>query len=100
MTSKAEQLRKLHDQRPLVLPNAWDTASARVIEAAGAQAIATTSAAVSWTHGRRDGQTLRRDEMMRVIQSIAAAVTVPVTADVEGGYGDVPGTVRAVIAAG
>jgi 2-methylisocitrate lyase-like PEP mutase family enzyme len=100
MNSKVAQFRRLHEQRPLILPNAWDAASARVIESAGAQAIATTSAAVSWTHGRRDGQTLRREEMMRVIQSIAEAVSVPVTADLEGGYGDVPETVRAVIAAG
>jgi 2-methylisocitrate lyase-like PEP mutase family enzyme len=100
MSSRVDRFRRLHEQRPLVLPNAWDASSARVIEAAGAQAIATTSAAVSWTHGRRDGQTLRREEMMRVIQSIAGSVSVPVTADIEGGYGDVPETVRAVIAAG
>src|SRR5258708_4129704 len=60
--------RKLHEQRPLVLPNAWDAASARVIELAGAQAIATTSAAVSWTRGRGDGETLRREAMLRVIR--------------------------------
>lgn len=102
---KAALFRRLHDQRPLVLPNAWDAASARVIELAGAQAIATTSAAVSWTMGKSDGERLDRDEMIGVIRRIVRAVTVPVTADVESGYGegsaeDVAATVRAVIEAG
>jgi 2-methylisocitrate lyase-like PEP mutase family enzyme len=97
--------RQLHTNRPLVLPNAWDAASARVIEQAGAQAIATTSAGVAWTYGRGDGQKLRRDEMIAVISRIVQTVAVPVTADIEGGYGsgsvdDVTETVRAVIAAG
>jgi 2-methylisocitrate lyase-like PEP mutase family enzyme len=102
---RAAHFRQLHEKRPLVLPNAWDAASARVIEMAGAPAIATTSAAVSWTHGRGDGQKLRRDEMIQVIRFIVQSVEVPVTADVEGGYGtgsaqDVAETVRAVIEAG
>src|SRR5262245_61207635 len=102
---RARRFRLLHGERPLVLPNAWDGGSARVIESAGAQAIATTSAGTSWAHGRRDGQTLTRDEMVRAIRYIVEAVSVPVTADVEGGYGaggpgDVAETVRAVIEAG
>src|SRR5262245_16642855 len=102
---RARHFRKLHDQRPLVLPNAWDAGSARMIEVAGASAVATTSAGVSWAHGRRDGQTLRREEMIQAIRYIAGAVSIPVTADVEGGYGvgaprDVAETVRAVIDAG
>lgn len=102
---RAAHFRQLHEKRPLILPNAWDAASARVIERAGAPAIATTSAAVSWTHGRGDGQKLQRDEMIQVIRFIAQAVEVPVTADVEGGYGtgsaqDVAETVRAVIETG
>ena len=102
---KAAQFRRLHEKRPLVLPNAWDAASARVIELAGAPAIATTSAAVSWTLGRGDGEQLDRDEMLGVIRRVVRAVTVPVTADVESGYGtgsaeDVAATVRGVLDAG
>lgn len=100
---KAKTLRELHDGM-LVLPNAWDAGSAAIIAAAGAKAIATTSAGVSWALGRRDGQQLTRDEMAEAIRRIVAAVDVPVTADVEGGYGTDPDavaeTVRAVIATG
>src|SRR5262250_1875423 len=55
---RARYFRQLHNRRPLILPNAWDVGSARVIEAAGAAAIATTSAGVSWCFGRSDGQKL------------------------------------------
>jgi len=104
-SDRVAHFRQLHTRRPLVLPNAWDAASARVIERAGAPAIATTSAGVSWTFGRGDGQKLRREEMLQAIRSIAQVVTVPVTADIEGGYGagtaqDVAETVRALIAMG
>jgi 2-methylisocitrate lyase-like PEP mutase family enzyme len=104
-SDRVRHFRRLHDQRPLVLPNAWDAGSARLIEVAGASALATTSAGISWAHGRRDGQTLRREEMIQAIRHIVQAVSIPVTADVEGGYGsgsprDVAETVRAVIDAG
>lgn len=103
--NRAACFRQLHSKRPLVLPNAWDAGSARVIELAGASAIATTSAGVSWSHGRADGQKLRREEMIRAIRYIVETVAVPVTADIEGGYGncspdDVGETVRALIAIG
>jgi len=102
---RARLFRQLHTRRPLVLPNAWDAASARVIELAGAAAIATTSAGVSWTYGRRDGQGMRREQMLEVVRRIVETVVVPVTADIEGGYGtgspkDVEQTVRGVIACG
>jgi 2-methylisocitrate lyase-like PEP mutase family enzyme len=104
-SERAAHFRGLHDRRPLVLPNAWDAASARVIELAGAPAIATTSAGVSWGLGCSDGQKLGRQEMIEVIRRLVGAVSVPVTADVESGYGsgsayDVGETVRAVIDAG
>ncbi len=91
--------------RILVLPNAWDAMSARMIEEAGAPAVATTSAAVSWSLGRPDGEGLTRDEMIGVVRRIADAVAIPVSADIEGGYGegapeDVAETVTDVIAAG
>lgn len=103
----AARFRRLHDSppKPLVLPNAWDAASARMIEEVGAPAIATTSAGVSWALGRGDGQRLERGEMIEMVRRIVATVAVPVTADVEGGYGegtpdDVAATVRAAIEAG
>ena len=98
-------LRHLHTRRPLVLPNAWDAASARVIEAAGAPAIATTSAGISWSSGRSDGQKLTREEMLQVIRNIVGSVHVPVSADIESGYGngsgkDVVDVVRALVSMG
>ncbi len=97
--------RALHTAgRPLVLPNAWDAASARVIEAAGARAIATTSAGVAWDLGAADGDRLGRDRALGAVATIAAAVGVPVSADIESGYAtDAAGvaeTVRGVLAAG
>ena len=102
---KAEQLRKLHSgPKMLVLPNAWDVASARIIEDLGFPAIATTSAGIAATLGYPDGQKISRDEMLGVVARIAKAVHPPVTADVEAGYGvtvdDMTQTVKAVVAAG
>lgn len=102
---RAIHFRELHARRPLVLPNAWNAASARIMEQAGASAIATTSAGISWAYGRSDGQHLQRDEMIQMIRYVVQAVDLPVTADVEGGYGtgsvqDVAETVRAVIDVG
>lgn len=101
----ATTFRRLHRHQPLVLPNAWDAGSARVIERAGAHAIATTSAGVSWTLGRRDGHGLRRSQAMDALRAIVEAVRVPVSADIESGYGsgtgdDVADTVAAVLDAG
>jgi 2-methylisocitrate lyase-like PEP mutase family enzyme len=102
---KAEQLRKLHSgTKMLVLPNAWDVASARIVEDLGFPAIATTSAGIAAILGYPDGQKITRDEMLTVVARIAKAVRVPVTADVEAGYGvtvdDMTQTVKAVVAAG
>jgi 2-methylisocitrate lyase-like PEP mutase family enzyme len=100
----AEKLRALHAAGVLILPNAWDAGSAAMISLAGAQAIATTSGGIAWSAGRHDGQGLTRAEMIQRIREIVAAVTIPVTADIEGGYGPGPDevalTVEAVIAAG
>ena len=88
---KAEAFRSMHrGQRILMLPNAWDVSSARVIEEAGFGAIATTSAGIAFTLGYPDGQRISRDEMLQAVSRIAAALKVPVTADVEAGYGDRP----------
>jgi 2-methylisocitrate lyase-like PEP mutase family enzyme len=105
LSEKAVRLRTLHHGPPiLVLPNAWDAASARVIEQAGFSAIATTSAGVAFSLGYPDGQRIGRDEMLAAIRRIAAAVRVPVTADIEAGYGEAPEsvaeTIRGVLDAG
>jgi 2-methylisocitrate lyase-like PEP mutase family enzyme len=103
--STASAFRALHaGPRILVLPNAWDVISARVIEEAGFGAIATTSAGIAFTLGYPDGQKISRAEMLQAVARIARAVKVPVTADVEAGYGDRPEdaaqTAREVIEAG
>ncbi len=88
---KAEALRAMHVSGDvLLLPNVWDVASARIIEAAGFPAIATTSAGVAFAHGFPDGEEIPPDRMIAAIADIAAGVRVPVTADVEAGYGSKP----------
>ncbi|MGW2693580.1 isocitrate lyase/PEP mutase family protein [Streptomyces sp. NPDC001296] len=90
--------------RPLVLPNAWDTVSARLVVRAGAAAVATTSAGIAWDLGTADGDRLSRDDALRALARIAGAVTVPVSADIEAGYAadaeGVADTAAAVLAAG
>lgn len=104
-SKKADQLRKLHQgPRILVFPNAWDVASARIIEDLGYPAIATSSSAVAATLGYADGERITRDEMLEAVARISAAVHVPVTADMESGYGatveDMAETARAIVSAG
>jgi 2-methylisocitrate lyase-like PEP mutase family enzyme len=103
--SKAMTFRAMHrGPEVLVLPNAWDVASARVFEEAGFGAIATTSAGVAFSLGYPDGQIISREEMLARVRRIAWALKVPVTADVEAGYGarpeDAARTAREVIDAG
>lgn len=102
---KAEQFRKLHHgPQMLLLPNAWDVVSARIIEECGYPAIATSSAAVAFSLGYPDGQRISRDEMLDMAGRMARAVNIPVTADLEAGYGMTPNdmaeTVKAAVAAG
>ena len=88
---KADAFRAMHrGARILLLPNAWDVASARVFAQSGFGAIATTSAGIAFTLGYPDGQRISREEMLAVVRRIAAGVQVPVTADVEAGYGNRP----------
>jgi len=102
--SLAARFLQLNRSGRLLLPNAWDAASARVFEEAGFTAIGTTSAGIAYSQGFRDGEHLGRDAMMRVVATIVNAVSCPVTADIEGGYGvsvgDVRRTVDGVIDAG
>ncbi|RAK57150.1 isocitrate lyase/PEP mutase family protein [Phenylobacterium deserti] len=104
-TDKAERFAALHrGAEILVLPNAWDAASAALMEAAGAKAVATSSAAVAWAHGYPDGDALPLDRLIATIEAAARNLTVPLSADIEGGYTDdlqeLADTVRRVIGAG
>ncbi|MGZ5965891.1 MAG: isocitrate lyase/PEP mutase family protein [Caulobacteraceae bacterium] len=104
--SKAEAFAALHHTGEiLILPNAWDAASAAVMADAGARAVATSSAAVAWSHGYPDGDLLPMPLLLATISAVArAAGDTPVTADIEGGYTDdltkLAETIRAVIGAG
>jgi 2-methylisocitrate lyase-like PEP mutase family enzyme len=104
-TDKAMQFRQRHrGPGALVLPNAWDVASARIIEETGFPAIATTSAGIAFSLGYPDGQKIPREEMLARIARIVRAVKLPVTADIEAGYGSTPEdaarTTRELIQAG
>jgi 2-methylisocitrate lyase-like PEP mutase family enzyme len=100
--AKADLFRRLHFEPPiLVLPNAWDVASAKILAAVpGCRALATTSAAVARSLGFEDGEQAPRDVMVAAAGRIAHAVELPVTADLEAGYGDPVGTARAAWDAG
>lgn len=99
--AQANHLRALHHaEEPLVLANVWDPMSALLVAEAGAAAVATTSGGVAWAHGLPDGEHLPIEPMLDVVAAIAGAMDVPVSADVEGGYGDVAATVAAVVERG
>ena len=86
-----EIFRALH-QGPalLVLPNAWDAGTARLIESMGAKAIATTSAGLAWSRGYPDGSALPIDQVIAATRDIARVIRVPLTVDIEAGYSDDP----------
>jgi 2-methylisocitrate lyase-like PEP mutase family enzyme len=103
--TKADAFRSMHYAPPtLILPNAWDAVTARLIVKAGARAIATTSAGIAASLGYADGQNVPRELMVEAIARIARVVDVPVTADVESGYAVSPNelgeSIRAVLNAG
>jgi 2-methylisocitrate lyase-like PEP mutase family enzyme len=88
LEERATRLRALHHAgKPLILPNAWDVPSARAVERAGAAAVATTSSGVAEALGYPDGEAIPAEEMLAAVERMAAAVRVPVTADLESGYG-------------
>jgi 2-methylisocitrate lyase-like PEP mutase family enzyme len=102
---QAEAFRALHRTTPpLLLPNAWDAMSARLLEDAGFEAVATTSGGLAWALGMPDGEHAPWPEVLAATARIARTVRVPVTADIEAGYGDTPDevgrSVAAIIAAG
>jgi 2-methylisocitrate lyase-like PEP mutase family enzyme len=89
--NKAELFRAMHSGPPLlVLPNAWDAITARIVAAAGFRAIATTSGGVAWALGYADGEAAPLDEVVAATGRIARTVSVPVTADIEAGFGATP----------
>jgi len=94
MDSKADKALRFRERHlgpgVLVLPNAWDVASARIFEEAGFPAVATTSAGIAFSLGYPDGERIPRGEMFARIARITRAVQVPVTADIEAGYGPTP----------
>lgn len=102
LAARAERLRQLHHRSsPLILPNAWDVISARAVSRAGAQAVATSSSAVAASLGYEDGERAPADAMFAALGRIADSVDVPVSGDVEAGYGLEPAElVRRVIHAG
>ncbi|WP_439661228.1 isocitrate lyase/PEP mutase family protein [Lentzea sp. HUAS TT2] len=110
MTSASDRTKLFHalhqapESGPLALPNAWDVASALIVEAAGAKAVATTSAGVAWSLGAPDGDALDRGLALDLVARIAKAVRIPVTADIESGFGadakEVGETAKAVSEAG
>ncbi|WP_334161528.1 isocitrate lyase/PEP mutase family protein [Phenylobacterium sp.] len=104
-TDAAETFHALHrGPEILVLPNAWDAASAALMADAGAKAVATSSAAVAWAHGYPDGDALPMEKVVATVAEIARVVDAPVTCDFEGGYTDdlaaLAGNIARVVDAG
>ncbi len=87
--AKAEAFRVLHAGPPFLIPNPWDAGSARVLEALGFPALATTSSGLAFALGRRDGGA-SLDEVTRHLSQLDAATSLPISADLENGYGSDP----------
>jgi len=99
--ARAEAFRALHaGPDAFLLPNAWDAGSARLLTAVGARALGTTSAGVAFALGRPDQGRVSRDEMLAAIAQICSATGLPVSADLEAGYGDAAASVRLALEAG
>ena len=96
---RAAQFHRFHDDGVLLLANGWDAGSARLIESLGAKALATTSAGVAWAQGYADGDRLPAQRLIDVAASIARAIRIPLSVDVEGGYSDDPAQVADTVAA-
>lgn len=94
--ARAHTFRALHHaDRLLVLPNAWDVITARVFEKAGFPAVGTTSFGIARAHGFRDGDNAAREVTLAMAGRMAEALAVPLSADIEAGYGDTPAEVEA-----
>ena len=102
---QAAHFQELHTRNELfILPNAWDAGSAKIFEKSGYKAIATTSAGIAYSLGYADGEVVTMEELLPVVRQIAKRTTVPLSVDIERGYGATPEevtkNVRAIIAAG
>jgi 2-methylisocitrate lyase-like PEP mutase family enzyme len=93
----AKKFRHLHTRETLVLANAWDAGSARLMEMAGSKAIATTSAGLAWSNGYADGDKLPSHILVSAVAAIARVIKVPLTVDIEGGYSHEPSSVAELI---
>jgi 2-methylisocitrate lyase-like PEP mutase family enzyme len=100
LRARAEELQRLHtDPAILVLVNVWDAASARTVASLpGCRAIATASWAIAAARGLADGEAIGREGMLEAVRCVAGSVSLPVTADLEGGYGQTPADVGETIA--
>ena len=87
-SARALLFRRLHEEDLLLLANAWDAGSARLMESLGARAVATTSAAVAWSHGYADGNFLPVPRLAAAVADMVRAIRVPLSVDMEGGYSD------------
>jgi 2-methylisocitrate lyase-like PEP mutase family enzyme len=100
MNHKCNAFRRLHHgERPFLVANAWDAASAKLFETAGAQTVATSSAALAWSLGYPDGSALPRAELIGAVKRISRVVDVPITIDIEDGYSGEPGEVVDLVSA-
>jgi 2-methylisocitrate lyase-like PEP mutase family enzyme len=95
-STKAERFRALHEGEPFVIPNPWDAGSARALEALGFKALASTSSGFAFTLGRRDGD-VTLDEAAQHAASLAAATSLPISVDLENGYGREPEAAAAAV---
>jgi 2-methylisocitrate lyase-like PEP mutase family enzyme len=102
LDNKAAELLRLHrDPTLLTVVNVWDVISAKVVaDTPGTAALATASHSIAATLGYEDGENIPLDEMLDMVRRIVAATTLPVTADLEGGYGDPAETIRRAIGVG
>src|SRR3954449_1989031 len=94
---KAERFRALHAGETFIIPNPWDVGSARVLEALGFRALATTSSGFAFTLGRRDGGATL-DDVAAHVEALAAGSSLPVSVDLENGYGPAPQDAATAIA--
>ena len=86
-----------HGDALLLLPNAWDAGSARLIESVGAKAVATTSAGLAWSRGYADGEALPVKHLLAAVREIARVIEVPLSIDIESGYSDDPSEVAQLV---
>lgn len=97
--TKTADFRRLHQSGILSIANAWDAGSARLIESLGSKAVATTSAGVAWAWGYKDGHILPLERLLQTASAITRAIEVPLSLDMERGFGDTPQEVAAAVTA-